>query len=285
MPTYGTTICLLVTTLISPALATPPEGYALVWADEFDIDGPPDSSKWSFEHGFKRNNEDQWYQSENAVCRDGRLVIEARRERRENPQHEPSSGDWRRNRPHAEYTSSLIRSRGKFDFLYGVLEVRARIDARQGLWPAIWTLGNGPWPACGEVDLMEHKQGTLLANACWATPPGKWERKDGSTWDAHQRPLSEVGPEGWADDFHVWRMDWNADRIVLSVDDLVLNEIDLTAIAKPKDRPHPFRHPHYVLLNLAIGGDGGGDPSETEFPGKFEVDHVRVYQPANSGRK
>ena len=100
-------------------------GYELVWHDEFDVDGPPNPDNWSFEEGgFVRNREDQWYQADNAVCRDGYLVIEARRERRPNPNYDPDSDNWRENRLFAEYTSSLIHTRGKHEWTYGRFEIR-----------------------------------------------------------------------------------------------------------------------------------------------------------------
>lgn len=256
-------------------------GRELVWAEEFDAEGPVDPNRWTHEHGFQRNEEHQWYTPANAVCRDGLLRIEARRERVPNPQHDARSGDWTRQRANAEYTSSSIRTAGKYTWLYGVLEVRAKIDARPGLWPAIWTLGERQrWPSNGEVDVMEYYAGELLANACWNPLDGSRIR-----WDTKRLPVATLGGADWAKQFHVWRMEWDHDRIVLSVDDRVLNEIDSTTVPTSEGGVHPFRQPHYILLNLAIGGEKGGDPSETEFPASFEVDYVRVYQtPEQSSR-
>lgn len=246
----------------------------LVWADEFNIDGPPDPSKWRFEEGFVRNHELQWYQRENASCRDGLLVIEARREQRKNPHFDQASRDWRRQIPHADYTSASLKTSGLARWRYGSFEMRGRIDVRQGMWPAWWTLGDaGPWPECGEIDMMEYYQRTLLANAAWAST-----RSFDPTWDSVRTPLEKLG-EKWGEQFHVWRMDWDEGRIALFVDGRLLNEIDLDkTFNEGADRKNPFRQPHYLLLSLAIGGDRGGDPSDTEFPGRFEVDWVRVYQ-------
>lgn len=249
--------------------------YQLIWSDEFDEDGRPDPNHWIFENGFVRNEELQWYQEENATCKGGHLVIEGRRERVENPRYDPASGDWRRNRRAAAYTSSCLKTRGKFTWQYGVLEVRARMNAKPGMWPAIWTLGNSrKWPACGEVDLFEYYNGTVLANACWQDR----SEKRAPTWDAVKKPLRHFRDEKWADEFHIWKMVWDRNRIELKLDDEVLNTVDLNEVNYPPRGPHPFRQPHYVLLNLAIGGTRGGDPAQTKFPSQFVVDYVRVYQ-------
>jgi beta-glucanase (GH16 family) len=115
----------------------------LVWADEFDTAGAPDPRNWTYERGFVRNEELQWYQPENARCEAGLLVIEGRRERKPNPSYDPAAGDWRRQREHAEHTSSSLTTTGLHSWRYGRFEMRGRIDTRPGLWPAFWTLGVG----------------------------------------------------------------------------------------------------------------------------------------------
>ena len=123
------------------------EGWELVWHDEFDKDGIPDPEFWTFEEGFVRNKELQWYQTANATCKDGLLVIEGRKEQVKNPEYDAGSTSWRKKRELAEYTSSSIQTRGKREFLYGRFEVRAKIPVTSGAWPAIWTLGvRKPWP-------------------------------------------------------------------------------------------------------------------------------------------
>ncbi|UZD21784.1 glycoside hydrolase family 16 protein [Algoriphagus halophytocola] len=237
------------------------------------------SDLWSFEEGFKRNNELQWYQKKNAEVKDGRLVITGKREQVKNSNFEAESTDWRRNREYAEYSSSSINTRGKYEFQYGIMEVRARIDTAMGLWPAIWTLGiSKPWPANGEIDVMEYYrvkgEATILANAAWADE-GQYNAK----WDNAKIPFSdflEKDPE-WPSKFHLWRMEWTEDSIKLFLDDELLNEIDLARTVNP-DGFNPFHQPHYILLNLAIGGNNGGDPSTTSFPKHYLVDYVRVYQ-------
>lgn len=261
------------------------EGYRLVWADEFNEPGRP-AAHWSYEQGFVRNHELQWYQPDNAIVENGCLIITGRQERVDNPTYDSLSPDWRHRRSHADFTSSCLTTERSFQFRYGRLEVRARIPVTSGAWPAIWTLGNRwEWPANGEIDLMEfyrRDEPIILANACWQGP------QDGEvTWDEAAVPydrFTQRDPQ-WASKFHLWSMDWDADRIRLSLDGELLNEIDLRRAdcgGGPQRNVNPFSNDsadfgHYILLNLALGSNGG-TPDLSEFPLRYEVDYVRVYQ-------
>jgi beta-glucanase (GH16 family) len=159
------------------------------------------------------------------------------------------------------------------------MEVRAKIDTSMGMWPAIWTLGiSKPWPSNGEIDVMEYYrvkgEATILANAAWADE-GQYNAK----WDNAKIPFTDFlqkDPD-WPNKFHLWRMEWTEQSIKIYLDDELLNEVDLARTINP-DGFNPFHQPHYILLNLAIGGNNGGDPSATTFPKEYVVDYVKVYQ-------
>jgi beta-glucanase (GH16 family) len=253
-------------------------GMSLTWNDEFNINGKPDPKNWKYENGFVRNEELQWYQPNNAYCEGGLLIIEGRRQKVVNPSYNDSSSNWKLNRQFAEYTSASLKTQGLHQFFYGRLEVRARIDTSTGSWPAIWTLGiNGNWPLNGEVDMMEfyriQNDPTILANLAWGT-----NEKGDPNWNTKTLPLSYfmLKDAQWNKKFHVWRMEWNKDSISLFLDDELLNTGLLKGTHNP-DGYNPFLQPHYLLLNLAIGSNGG-DPGKTNFPIKYEVDYVRYYR-------
>jgi beta-glucanase (GH16 family) len=264
----------------SPDFKAPGEitGMKLVWNDEFNYLGKPDSANWINENGFVRNQELQWYQPENAGCANGLLTIEGRKAKVKNPNFIAGSTDWKTNREYAEYTSASIQTRGKKNWQFGRFEIRARIDTSIGSWPAIWTLGlTKEWPENGEIDIMEFYRvkgiPTILANFAWGTEK-QWVAK----WDDLKKPLADFTAidRDWTKKFHIWRMDWNKDSINLFLDDQLLNAISIKETLN-HDGFNPFLQPHYLLLNLAIGGNGG-EPSETSFPIKYEIDYIRVYQ-------
>lgn len=250
-------------------------GYTLVWSDEFNKDGAPDPANWTFEQGFVRNHEAQWYQPANACCENGYLILEAKKEEKPNPLYELGSNDWRRKNKNIEYTSACLLTRGLHSWKYGRFEMRARIDIESGLWPAFWTLGEkGEWPSNGEIDIMEYYRKMLLANIATGTA-----NREKALWYSHRTPIDSLGGAAWASRFHLWRMDWDDTAIRLSVDGEVLQDVPLSKLDnRDGSGINPFRQPHYILLNLALGGDSGGDLTNTSFPRKYEIDYVRVYQ-------
>ena len=254
-----------------------------MWSDEFTQAGRPDDSTWNYEQGFVRNHEAQWYQPQNAWQQDGLLIIEARREQGlPSPVYRPGSRHWAAQRKTIDYTSACLTTQGKHTFLYGRLEVSARIPTAGGSWPAIWTLGSGmPWPSCGEVDLMEYYRINgrphILANAAWGS-----DSPYQPVWNSSRTPFTHFTSRDpmWAQRFHVWRMDWDETSIRLYLDDELLNEIPLSSTRNGSigKYENPFHHPQYILLNLALGGDNGGDIDDAALPLRYEIDYVRVYE-------
>ncbi|MEO5823425.1 MAG: glycoside hydrolase family 16 protein [Vicinamibacteraceae bacterium] len=242
---------------------TPPATYRLVWSDDFDRDGVPDATRWSYDvggHGWG-NNELQFYTAarrENARVEGGHLVIEARRE--------PWEG--------LSYTSARLITKGKGDWTYGRIEVRAQLPAGRGSWPAIWTLGSTTplrWPDDGEIDIMEHvgfDHGVVHASV---------HTRRYNHVDATQRTARTSVPDAAAG-FHVYATEWTADRIATSVDGRVYFTFD----REPQGgrAAWPFDAPQHLLLNVAVGGDWGGQQGvdDATLPYRFLVDYVRVYQ-------
>ena len=257
-------ILLLTCLLATPALASPPPGYALVWSDEFDVPGLPDPSRWAYDTEANAtgwyNDELQYYAAarpENARVEGGRLVIAARREALT---EEADYGGQ-------AYTSARLITRGLAEWTYGFVEVRARLPCGAGTWPAIWMLGaEGPWPDAGEIDVMEQVGndpdtvfGTIHTRASAGT--------------------SGVGASTEVPDaceaFHDYQVEWTPERLVIGVDGAPFHAY---ARADHPGDGWPFDGPFYLLLNLAVGGEMAGAVDDAIFPRAFEVDYVRVYQ-------
>lgn len=254
-------------------------GMKLVWQDEFNENGKPNPKFWKSEKGFARNEELQWYQEENAKCQNGVLLIEGKRVQIPNPNFEEGNASWRKNRKEINFTSASIQTKGLREWQFGTFIIRAKIDTTLGSWPAIWTLGNsGQWPSNGEIDVMEFyrvkSQPTILANVAYGT-----DKQYVAKWDDSKTNLKHFTEKNkdWVKQFHIWRMDWTPESINLYLDDELLNSTSLSETINP-DGKNPFLQPHFLLLNLAIGGQNGGEPKPETKLIRYEVDYVRVYQ-------
>jgi len=234
----------------------------LIMSDEFDVDGAPDSSLWTYDIGRGQNgwgnNEFQFYtdRPENIKVENGMLHIIAREESFQG----------------ASYTSARIKTQGLFEKTYGRFEARIQLPWGQGIWPAFWLLGNdceqNTWPLCGEIDIMEYR--------------GQFPtRIDGSVhgpgYSAGEAITKSYFLENDRFDtgFHIFGIEWGPDFINFYVDDALYNQIT------PNDVPGAwvFDHPFYIIMNVAVGGSYVGPPnSETQFPQTMLVDYIRVYE-------
>ena len=244
----------------SPPAPATPSGLTLVFSDEFETPGAPDPAKWGYELGYIRNNEKQYYTSrpENVRAEGGSLVIEGRKEAYQG----------------FAYTSASVHTFGRFEFLYGREEVRAKLPTGRGAWPAIWMLGvNLPqvgWPACGEIDIMENVGfDPLRIHASVHT--AAYNHTIGT------QKTASVTVASPADDFHVYSLDWYPDRIEIAVDGRGYFTFRNEGTGS---RSWPFDKPHHLLVNLAIGGAWGGQQGidDALFPKRYLVDYVRVYR-------
>ena len=249
------------------AVLAAPANYTLVWADDFERTGLPDPARWVYD---THRNKDGWYNHElqyysgenaaNAVQREGRLVITARKE---TPSAAPDWGGQR-------YTSARLLTRGKAEWTYGFFEVRARIACGKGTWPAIWMLGSqGDWPAGGELDIMEHighQQGRVFSSVHTAAGSGANNSGAGVR-------LPDV-----CNTFHNYQMHWTPQSIRFGIDGVSHHEYLNPGSGKSR---WPFDAPQFLILNIAVGGDLGGKVTDAIFPVQMEIDHVRVYQRKN----
>jgi len=268
--------------VVEPFYPAPQEEWRLVWSDEFD-GSAIDTSKWGFQYGEGEaegldqwgNGELQWYTEENATVVDGNLVISARNEVPE-VDGAPVEG--------FNYTSSRMRTLGKYDFKYGKVEARIKAPAGQGLWSAFWMLPSdstyGTWASSGEIDIMEAvNQGT--DNSVVA----------GTLHHGFQWPLNQLSSTTQdvdaSDGFHVYSVEWEEDEIRWLVDGVHYKTVtsdtyysvyfdEATGKYVKADGAAPFNTEFHLLLNLAVGGSLAGEVDTGE--GDLVVDYVRVYE-------
>ena len=241
------------------------EGYTLAWQDEFN--GNSIGGSWVFEIGDGcpnvcgwGNNELEYYRQENAWVADSVLTIEAREE---------SFGT-------RSYTSTRMKTQGNVTFQYGRVDIRALLPKGQGLWPALWTLGENitsvGWPDCGEIDIMEMIGGDGRENTVHGT--AHWEY-NGEHASYGQSKTVPAGSYNFNEAYHVFTILWDENSIKWYVDDQLFNEIDITGADMTE-----FHQPHFLIFNVAVGGNWPGAPNQTTlFPQQMKVDYVRIFQP------
>jgi len=251
--------------------------WELIWSDEFDYEGIPDTSKWRHEEGFIRNEELQYYTSgrkENVRVENGTLILEARKESFPNPKFDADKPeeDWKRSRKEAAYTSGSITTNGKMGCAYGRIEVKAKLPVGRGIWPAIWMLGCNinevPWPDCGEIDIMEYvgyAPDLIHANTHTAKASGP---------DSQSTTITLKNPN---EDFHIYAIEWFENRIDFYLDDIKYHSYENDGTGNAS---WPFDKKHYLILNIAVGGGWGGTKGvdDSIFPQQMLIDYVRVYK-------
>lgn len=261
--TQAVTISINNTTGIPTQGYTSPEsyqGYRLAWKEDFD--GNSLSSDWKQEIGTGNggwgNNELQYYRPENTSVENGLLVITAKKE--------SFSG--------SDYTSSRIITQGKRSFKYGRIDIRAVMPEGQGLWPALWMLGESistvGWPKCGEIDIMEMIGGEPVNNR---TTHGTVHWDNNGTYANFGK--SYLKPNGkLSEQFHVYSVIWDEKAIRWYFDDILYNTVDITPAALSE-----FQANYFFIVNVAVGGKWPGSPNEsTKFPQRMAVDYIRVFQ-------
>lgn len=238
----------------------PEPTYRLVWADEFTYSGLPDSTRWTYEVGKIRNQEAQFYRAKqlaNSRVENGNLLLMA--------QHDPSQAN--------PITSASLMTKGIAEFLYGRIEMRAKMPTGNGAWTAIWTKGINQdavgWPACGEIDIMEW----LGFAPQYAF--GSLHKPDAAGKDVPQISISPAVPD-LSTEFHIYALEWDETELSMFIDDTkyaVYRASDMTP-----GEWEPFKKPHFLLLNLAMGGISGREIDYSKFPFIFTVDYVRYYK-------
>lgn len=245
--------------------ASPPKGYALVWADEFDGKGLPDAGKWVYDTEANAtgwyNNELQYYAAQrlaNSHIENGKLSIVARKEKL------TSKADY----GGQKYSSARLITNGKAGWTYGYFEVRAKLPCGKGTWPAFWMLGPDhiPWPDNGEIDIMEQvgKEPTKITGTIHTSTSAKTVGIGGET------VIKDA-----CKSYHTYQTLWTPEKISIGVDGHDYFEYRNDGKGKST---WPFDTPHYLLINLAIGGDMAGSVDNRIFPVKLDIDHIRVYQ-------
>ncbi|MDV7186052.1 glycoside hydrolase family 16 protein [Lutibacter sp. TH_r2] len=230
------------------------ETESLVWSDEFDTDGAPDSANWTYDlgDGGWGNGEAQTYtdNAENVIVEDGVLKITAK-----------ADGD-------GGYTSARLKSQGLQSFKYGRVEVKAKLPSVEGTWPAIWMLGDSfdtvGWPKCGEIDIMEQTgadKATTLGTLHW------WD--EASSSNASYGTNTTV--ENASTEFHVYSLDWDETSVKIYVDDVEFFAMD-------NNEDLPFNDNFFMIFNIAMGGSLGGDIDAAFTEDSMEIDYIRVYQ-------
>jgi beta-glucanase (GH16 family) len=249
----------------------------LVWADEFNYTGLPDSAKWGYEVGHIRNQEKQYYMAariQNSRVQNGCLYLTAYQEEVINHGYEPGYKRWYSAYKTANYTSASLITLHKASWQNFTLEIRAKMPYGQGVWPAFWLMGINRakvgWPLCGEIDMMEY-----IGLKDSSTIHGSIHYPTGEA-DQYQSSGSEIKIEQPWNDFHTYSLQKTGDSIIWMVDQRIFHAIALKNTGWA--RLHTFNQPFYLIINLALGANWPGTVNNKHLPASLVVDYVRVYE-------